>query len=358
MTLSIRKKIILSFVFIVALGLIRTSMRLYFEVEEKKTMDQMQMAMQFSDYASTIKYLDEVLTMSCRNYIFTSDPYWQKRYQANSQLLDDTIKKAQQVAQQTEWFKARDFQDQDKANSTLVHMEQKIFSLVKYGKQQEARSIIEGNKYAAWKKRYSDIVDRVFHAAKENIKQALDNNIRTVDFTFNIMLMINILSVLLAIILAIYLSASIVRPIQLLAKKFQLLAKGDFLIRSGIKSKDEIGQLAQAFDFMADNLQKSNYQIIAKQKEIEIINLDLAAKNEELEAMNEEISQVNEELETITEELRLANEEAQKAKEAAEERAMQLERFNKVAVGRELMMRDLKAKIEELEAKLKGGNIT
>jgi chromosome segregation ATPase len=79
----------------------------------------------------------------------------------------------------------------------------------------------------------------------------------------------------------------------------------------------------------------------------------LKQASEELESANEELKQTNEELESTTEELRVANEDAQKATKAAEKKADELERFNKVAVGRELAMRELKAKIEELEEKLK-----
>lgn len=76
---------------------------------------------------------------------------------------------------------------------------------------------------------------------------------------------------------------------------------------------------------------------------------ELAALNEELESTNEELRQTNEELESTTEELRVANEEAQKEKEAAQKKAEQLERFNKVAVDRELKMKELKERIAELE---------
>ncbi len=88
------------------------------------------------------------------------------------------------------------------------------------------------------------------------------------------------------------------------------------------------------------------------QEESVTLNEELKSSNEELESTNEELRQANEELESTTEELRLSNEEAQKAKEAAEKKAAELERFNKVAVGRELEMRKLKERIAQLEAKL------
>lgn len=79
----------------------------------------------------------------------------------------------------------------------------------------------------------------------------------------------------------------------------------------------------------------------------------LKIRTEEAEALNEKLKRTNEELESTAEELRVANEETRKAKEAAEKRAEQLEWFNRIAVDRELKMKELKEKIAQLEEKLK-----
>ncbi|MBU1147142.1 MAG: HAMP domain-containing protein [Candidatus Omnitrophica bacterium] len=139
------------------------------------------------------------------------------------------------------------------------------------------------------------------------------------------------------------------KPLDELIKVMNLIRKGDFSKRANDKSKDEFGEIAVSFNHMTEDLQKSRKEIEEYSKTLEE---KVEERTEELRATNEEIKQANEELESTTEQLRVANEEAQKAKEVAEKKAEQLEKFNKVAVGRELKMRELKARIEELEAKL------
>lgn len=113
----------------------------------------------------------------------------------------------------------------------------------------------------------------------------------------------------------------------------QVAAGGD------LSASAEIGERCDSFDALAAGL---NMMIE-----------EVKTKTEELAVMNEELNRRNEELESTTEELRAANEEAHKAKETAEKKSEQLERFNKIAVGRELKMRELKERIKELEGKMK-----
>src|SRR3972149_1420988 len=63
--------------------------------------------------AQLIKYYDEVLTQSARNYAFTQDKKWEERYKAIEPELDKTIKDAINEGDKTE---KEFFSSVDKAN--------------------------------------------------------------------------------------------------------------------------------------------------------------------------------------------------------------------------------------------------
>ena len=68
--------------------------------------------------------------------------------------------------------------------------------------------------------------------------------------------------------LSLFLSGDITEPILELVKKTALLAKGNFSQRIDIKSKDEIGTLAESFNQMVENLQKTTTSIVNLHREI------------------------------------------------------------------------------------------
>jgi len=173
----------------------------------------------------------------------------------------------------------------------------------------------------------------------------------------NILLGVSLGVMMLAVLIGFFISRSISIPITKLRRVAVEIGKGKLDTKVEIKSKDEVGSLAASFNKMAEDLKKSREKIKdysrVLEKKVDERTEDLRVANEEMEATNEELKQANEELETSAEELRAANEEAQRAKQQAEKRLADLEKFNKASVGRELKMKELKAKIEELEAKLK-----
>ncbi|MEM7771165.1 MAG: methyl-accepting chemotaxis protein [Cyanobacteria bacterium P01_A01_bin.37] len=62
------------------------------------------------------------------------------------------------------------------------------------------------------------------------------------------------------ILLAILLTRSVARPIQKLQKSAKKLASGDFKTRADVFSTDEVGQLAQSFNQMAQNIDVTNQE--------------------------------------------------------------------------------------------------
>ncbi len=94
---------------------------------------------------------------------------------------------------------------------------------------------------------------------KEYIENIISQIIRTI---VNIIIVLTILP----IILSFFLSRFIVKPVQELAKGMEEVSKGNLDHKIEIKSKDEIGELADIFNKMAQDLQKSNHEIQESEK--------------------------------------------------------------------------------------------
>lgn len=77
----------------------------------------------------------------------------------------------------------------------------------------------------------------------------------------NIIIIIIGLAAVLFIILSFLVSHSITRSIKNLSQIAQLITKGDLTKRAEVKSKDEIGQLAQNFNVMTESLIRANQKI-------------------------------------------------------------------------------------------------
>ncbi len=77
-------------------------------------------------------------------------------------------------------------------------------------------------------------------------------------------------ALLLLILLAMYLfSIGIITPLKELSAVAQKLGKGDFTARAKLATRDEFGELAQAFNSMVESIQKGNASLEEKVKEEE-----------------------------------------------------------------------------------------
>jgi methyl-accepting chemotaxis protein len=142
----------------------------------------------------------------------------------------------------------------------------------------------------------------------------------TVNMAIRLALLVILLSFILTVLAGIYLSRRITRPIISLRDAAAEIGKGKLDTIIEARSKNEIGELASAFNSMTSDLRKSK-------KELEKYSKELEKKVKERTA------------------------ELEKSKKDLEAKNVDLERFNKLAVGRELKMVDLKKRIRELENK-------
>jgi HAMP domain-containing protein len=152
-----------------------------------------------------------------------------------------------------------------------------------------------------------EALDRIKANSKEKLNQAILNEERTAKASQ--------ISFAIAFFFSIFLPILISRPmaknIIKLRDASNQITQGNLDVKIDVNSRDEIGELAKSFASMGKNLKKSNIQI------------------------KEYINKV------------------QKSEKQLQSKVEELEKFNKMVVGRELKMIELKKRVRELEDKLK-----
>lgn len=107
--------------------------------------------------AKLVVEYDRALTDYSLDYIISGDAYWKGQYDLIGARLDKLIKlaKANAISQESKDL----FDRQDKANLALVAIELRAHSLVRDGRREEARTLIESGEYVRWKQIYSDTIN-------------------------------------------------------------------------------------------------------------------------------------------------------------------------------------------------------
>jgi len=204
------------------------------------------------EQAQDIVWLDEVLTQSTRNYIFTGDIFWKERYDSFGEKLDDTIKNAATYAEDKI---IKDlFEKQDEANIRLVAMEITAHGLVKDGKREEALALIDSTDYSGWKEVYSDTINTYLSISRNALAGVVSENEAVFRTTLTILYILFISSFLLAVIFGFAISYSISKRAIANKRAAVEIARGNMNVEIDTSGKDEIAEVAQAIDKMRKSL--------------------------------------------------------------------------------------------------------
>ena len=157
--MRIGQKLILSFlVFTLLVGIIGYVSLLQLRIIEKpfnkdipNSIEKLSETSHLDGLAQFIRYYDEVLTQSARNYAFTQSKKWEQRYRNIEPKLDKIIKEAIRKGEPKD---KEFFLSVDVANLSLVEMEYKSIEYVNNGQKEKAIEILESKEYWKTKKIY------------------------------------------------------------------------------------------------------------------------------------------------------------------------------------------------------------
>jgi len=230
--------------------------------EIPETIEMIKTTSHLDGLAQFIRYYDEVLTQSARNYAFTENKKWGKRYRETEPKLDRIIKEAIRLGdgEDKKFFLSIDY-----ANVTLVDMEYKSIELINNGHAEEAIKILNSSEYWRQKNIYEQGLknyilkrgsqyDKALAASTETINSVSINTQNLLKESKLIILILLIGSLILAVGIGAFASYSISSPLTKLRENVVEIGKGKLDTPIEIMSKDEVGDLAIAFKQMSKDL--------------------------------------------------------------------------------------------------------
>ncbi len=236
--------------------------------------------------ARDVRYYDERLTQSARNYAFTGNKKWAERYEGAARELNVLIKN---VIKRGDAEDAKIFLRIDTANHALMDLEHKAIKATADGNAGAAINILESNEYASYKTTYSQGLQDFALIKNRKQEEAIQSSgkavgalsRRTHDLVQSrIKQVLMVAAILVTILIGIswLISRSIERPIKALQKGIEIVGTGNLNYRVGTAAKDEIAQLSRSFDAMVVHLQELT---VSRDR----LNQELAERRQAVEAL-------------------------------------------------------------------------
>lgn len=114
-------------------------------------------------------------------------------------------------------------------------------------------------------------------------------------------IIISTVAIIIAILVAYFISSRIVNPIRKLQMAMDLGGSGDLTIKTSIKSKDELEDLSNSFNAMIDNQVKIIKQVYGASDELAAASEEMAASTEQVSTSSTEVAESTHRLATDAE---------------------------------------------------------
>ena len=159
--------------------------------------------------------------------------------------------------------------------SDLGSQSKRLFKAVALGRKVDLKAIDHLNALMRSSHEKSERLSQIHHARMRRSMQASEAKMKRIMGIYVAFAFLGVLSLVLGRVIF---SNTIVQPVRRLASATLAVAAGDFGKRVAVTSKDEIGQLSDSFNLMAERLKQHEGELRAVQE-------DLARKVRETEAL-------------------------------------------------------------------------
>lgn len=272
------------------------------EVQKKSRLDAL---------AQLIRYDDEVLTQSARNYAFTGEEKWRLRYEEFIPKLDGQIKEALLGG---DFEDKKIFEDIDKANLDLVVMEEKALALTAENNLSEAQALLDSQEYAKQKEIYQAGLEK--YANRQGVDFQLANSVsikeleasrKTLDKLIvggiRLALLFIIFFVLNLLFLFYFILRTFMQPLGLFKIAAREVIDGNLKARVLVKNKDEIGDFAVDFNQMIFSLKQAlenvNLEVAKQTKDLKQKSLELVKQQQAILNVLEDVEEEKNKAETL-----------------------------------------------------------
>lgn len=222
--------------------------------------------------------------VALRNMIIDNDINKNKESKNIIMQNDKEIDKAMEEFKIT--VKAQEVMDEYKklriSIDEYIPIRDKVADLMDQNKNNEAISLMdgEGSKLA---KTIDDTISKLVLSKESQASDKSEANSKTAFTAIISMLSILVIGIIFSIILVLIISGMISKPIQRVVNMIQEIGKGHLGERLNINTKDEVGQMANAMDAFADDLQISVIGVMNKISEGDVsVNITLKDEKDEI----------------------------------------------------------------------------
>ncbi|MGA3287488.1 MAG: PAS domain-containing protein [Bacteroidota bacterium] len=129
------------------------------------------------ELSGVITNLDEVLTMSARMAVATSDLKWETRYRKYEPILDSTIQTALKLVPDA--FLSEAALQTNTANLKLVKLENNAFDLIRSGNNKSAAALLSSEEYEQEKQLYAEGLKKITATISNRASSALQEQRKT-----------------------------------------------------------------------------------------------------------------------------------------------------------------------------------
>jgi methyl-accepting chemotaxis protein len=214
-------------------------------------------------------------------------------YEKSKMLYEETSKKLTNMIKQKSEKKV--LQELERISNQYIQLAENTITLKKVNNPQYLSTIsVEGPPIVQG---FQNKANEMIQLQNDDIKKVRSNTLTRVKTLQSNLLLISVLALLFGTVIAFLIGRNISNPVKAIANSAKKIASGDLTQEEiQVKSRDEIGDLAQSFNEMTQNLREVLTQINKSAEQV-------AAASEELFATTEQTTQATNEISSSIQEV-------------------------------------------------------